>query len=80
MSPAVDEYERLLISGDLKHDGNPIMTWNAASAVADTDPAGNRKLNKQKATGRIDGLVATVMAAGRVAAGVKQPELFVEAW
>ena len=80
MSPAVDEYERLLISGDLKHDGNPIMTWNAASAVADTDPAGNRKLNKQKATGRIDGLVATVMAAGRVAAGVKQPEFFVEAW
>lgn len=64
MSPAVDEYERLLVSGELKHDGNPIMTWNAASAVADTDPAGNRKLSKQKATGRIDGLVAAVMAAG----------------
>lgn len=68
MSPAVDEYERLLISGELKHDGNPIMTWNAASAVADTDPAGNRKLNKRAATGRIDGLVAAVMAAGRALA------------
>lgn len=66
MSPAVDEYERLLVSGELKHDGNPIMTWNAASAVADTDPAGNRKLTKQRATGRIDGLVAAVMSAGLI--------------
>lgn len=80
MSPAVDEYERLLISGELKHDGNPIMEWNAASAVADTDPAGNRKLNKQKATGRVDGLVAAVMAAGRAAARNKPTEVFLEAW
>lgn len=66
MAPAVDEYERLLISEELKHDGNPCMTWNAANAVVDMDPAGNRKLNKRRAVGRIDGAVASVMAAGRM--------------
>jgi len=65
MAPAVDEYERMLKAGELKHDGNPLMTWNAASVVLDTDPAGNRKPTKQRSTGRIDGIVAAVMAAGR---------------
>jgi phage terminase large subunit-like protein len=36
----------------------------AANAVAVQDPAGNRKLDKHKATGRIDGLVALAMAEG----------------
>jgi phage terminase large subunit-like protein len=36
----------------------------AANAVAIPDPAGNRKLDKSKATGRIDGLVALAMAEG----------------
>lgn len=73
MAPAVDEYERLLISGELKHDGNPVMTWNAASAVVSQDDAGNRKPAKQKATGRIDGIVAGVMAAGQALASKGEP-------
>ena len=36
----------------------------AANAVALPDPAGNRKLDKSKATGRIDGMVALAMAEG----------------
>jgi len=78
-APAVDEYERLLISGLLKHDGNAVMNWNAASAVLDTDPAGNRKPTKAKSTGRIDGVVAAVMAAGRAIATEEKevtPSLF----
>jgi phage terminase large subunit-like protein len=65
MSPAVDEYERMLISGELRHDGNAVMNWNASATVLDSDPAGNRKPTKAKSTGRIDGVVAAVMAAGR---------------
>lgn len=64
MAPAVDEFERMLISGELRHDDNHVMNWNAGSAVLDTDPAGNRKPTKAKSTGRIDGVVASVMAAG----------------
>jgi phage terminase large subunit-like protein len=36
----------------------------AANAVVTTDPAGGRKLNKAKASGRIDGMVALCMAFG----------------
>lgn len=64
MAPALDEVERRLLNGTLKHAGNPVLTWCAANAVTVSDPAGNRKLSKDKATGRIDGMVALVMAIG----------------
>lgn len=64
MAPAVDEFERLLLNQEIRHNGNPVMTWCAANAVLMTDPAGNRKLSKERATGRIDGMVAAVMAIG----------------
>lgn len=62
MSPALDELEADLLNGRLAHGNHPILTWNAANAVVKTDEAGNRKLDKAKAVGRIDGLVALAMA------------------
>jgi phage terminase large subunit-like protein len=64
MAPAVDYFEQLLLNGEIKHSANPCLTWCAANAVVISDPAGNRKLAKDKSTGRIDGVVATVMALG----------------
>ncbi|HLF12785.1 MAG TPA: terminase TerL endonuclease subunit, partial [Gammaproteobacteria bacterium] len=61
MSPALDSLESELLNGRIRHGGNPIMTMCAANAVIDTDAAGNRKLNKAKSTGRIDGMVALAM-------------------
>lgn len=48
----------------LRHDGNPVMTWCAGNAVIVSDPANNRKADKAKATGRIDGIIAAIMATG----------------
>ncbi|MBF8802227.1 terminase large subunit [Pseudomonas asiatica] len=48
----------------LRHDGNPVMTWCAGNAVIVSDPASNRKADKAKATGRIDGIIAAIMATG----------------
>lgn len=53
----------------LRHDGNPVLTWNAGNAITVSDPAGNRKVDKQKAIGRIDGIVAAIMATGSSGAG-----------
>lgn len=64
MSPALDALESLLLNGNLRHGGNAPLTMCAANAVALPDPAGNRKLDKSKATGRIDGMVALAMAVG----------------
>ncbi len=62
MSPAVDVLERHVAERILRHGGNPVMNMCAANAVITRDPAGGRKLDKGKATGRIDGLVALAMA------------------
>jgi phage terminase large subunit-like protein len=64
MAPAVDKLERLVAERKLCHGGHPIMNMCAAGAVAERDPAGNRKLNKAKSSSRIDGLVALAMALG----------------
>ena len=62
MSPAIDTFETAILNCTVQHNGHPVLTWCAANAVTDSDPAGNRKLNKAKATGRIDLIVAAVMA------------------
>lgn len=64
MSPALDALEADLLKECVRHGGHPVLAMCAANAVAVSDPAGNRKLDKSKATGRIDGLVALTMAAG----------------
>jgi phage terminase large subunit-like protein len=57
--------ERIVSGGGIKHNGHPILRWNAANAVISTDPAGNIKPDKKKAQERIDGVVALIMALGR---------------
>ncbi len=50
----------------------------AKNATVVTDPAGNRKFIKGKATGRIDGMVALAMAVGvmpSVIEGEAPPEI-----
>lgn len=74
MAPAVDAFEEVLVQGLLRHPGNPCFDWNAANAVVVSDPAGNRKLDKSKATGRIDGMVAATMGVGFAKNGAKEPE------
>ena len=48
----------------MRHGLNPLLTMCAANAVVSKDAAGNRKLDKHKATGRIDGMVSLAMALG----------------
>lgn len=68
MSPALRDLEADILDGRIVHGNHPVLTMCAANAVVTSDPAGNRKLDKAKATGRIDGMVALAMArsvAGR---------------
>lgn len=72
MSPALRDLESVLLEGAVRHDGHPVLTMCMANAVVTKDPAGNRKLNKAKAAGRIDGAVALAMAFG-IAPTVQAP-------
>jgi phage terminase large subunit-like protein len=64
MSPAIRELESMLLANKLEHGMHPVLTMCAANATVVSDPAGNRKFTKMKATGRIDGMVALTMAIG----------------
>ncbi|WP_312015053.1 terminase TerL endonuclease subunit [Bradyrhizobium sp. AUGA SZCCT0160] len=64
MAPAIDALELEVIERNLIHPSNPVLTWAMANAVATMDPAGNRKLDKDKARFRIDPAVALTMMVG----------------
>ena len=64
MSVALDALEAELLNGRIAHGGHPVLTMCAANAVIVRDAANNRKLEKSKSTGRIDGLQALAMAMG----------------
>lgn len=65
-SPALETFERMLLNGEIAHAGHKVLDWCMSNAVIEQDGAENRKLSKDKATGRIDLAVAAVMAAGLV--------------
>lgn len=64
MSPALRQLESMLLDQKLRHGNQPLLTMCAANAVVQQDPAGNRKLAKDRSSGRIDGMVALAMAVG----------------
>lgn len=64
MSPALRDLESVLLDSRLRHGKHPVLTMCAANSVVKGDEAGNRKLDKRKSTGRIDGMVALTMAVG----------------
>lgn len=70
ISPALDLLEADMLNARIRHGGHPVLTMCAANAVVVQDAAGNRKLDKSKSTGRIDGMVALTMARGAAGAQV----------
>ena len=63
MAGALDALESVAVKEQLRHGMHPVLTMCAANATVVADPAGNRKLEKAKSSGRIDGMVALAMAA-----------------
>lgn len=64
MSPAIEALERELLNGRMAHGEHPVLQMCAANATVVRNPAGDRKFDKAKSTGRIDGLQALAMAMG----------------
>ena len=59
------ELEKLVVSRDFEHGGNPVLRWNAANVSVTQDSSGNLKPDKSTSSGRIDGVVALIMALDR---------------
>lgn len=66
-APAVDAFERAVLQRRMRHNGSPILKWQAGNVIIEPDAAGNRKPSKAKSIDKIDGIVSAIMACGLAA-------------
>ena len=62
LSAPSKEFERLVLAGQLRHGGHPVLRWCLDNTMIERDPAGNIKPSKAKSRERIDGIVAVILA------------------
>lgn len=65
LSEPCKEFERLIVARKVRHGGHPVMRWMVANVSTRTDANGNIAPDKEHSTGKIDGVVSTVLALGR---------------
>lgn len=65
MAHPTSELLRMVVGGEIGHDGHPILRWNMDNLVVEQDAAGNVKPSKRKSREKIDGAVACIMALDR---------------
>lgn len=66
MTAPTKRLETSVLGRKIRHDGHPVLRWNVGNVVVEMDAAGNLKPSKAKSTEKIDGVVALIMALGRV--------------
>jgi phage terminase large subunit-like protein len=79
MPRSITSLEDAVINKTVSVMTNPVLDWNSASAVHEADATGNKKWEKRKSTGRIDGIVAVSMGVGAALREPPQRESFWEA-
>ena len=74
MTAPTKEIERLVLERKLGHGGNPVLRWMASNVAVTQDAAGNLKIDKEKSSEKVDGMVALAMAIGRAMVQETEPE------
>ncbi len=65
LSAPMKYLEGLILDAKLAHGANDVLRWMAGNVAVKVDDNGNITPSKKLSTGRIDGIVAAVMALGR---------------
>ncbi|MEO8277763.1 MAG: terminase TerL endonuclease subunit [Thermoanaerobaculia bacterium] len=65
LSPPTKELLRLVAGEEIEHGGDPVLKWMAANVALEQNAAGDIRPSKKRSKGRIDGIVALVMAIDR---------------
>lgn len=63
-SPACKEFLRLVSSGRLNHNGDPVLRWMAENVAIYRDRNDNIRPDKVASADKIDGIVAAIMGLG----------------
>ena len=62
MTEPSKEFEAEVLDGAYDANGNPLMRWTVGNAVAATDGKDNKQPSKKRSAGRIDPVVAVIIA------------------
>lgn len=68
MSEPTGKFRDLVTAGKWRHDGNPVLRWQAGNVMAYTDRSGRTRPDKEKSANKIDGIVSGIMALDRAMA------------
>lgn len=66
LSPACKEFEKLVLTKQIEHPGNPVLDWMFGNVTVAMDAAGNVKPDKGKSQDKIDGVSALITALARM--------------
>lgn len=71
-NPPTQDFERLVISGKIRHNGNPVLTWQIGHTQVKTDVNCNKRPVKPEPEDhkKIDGVVAAIMSLGGAMQGL----------
>lgn len=61
-SEPMKELEKLVLSGKIEHDGNPVLSWMVSNVVCHRDAKDNIYPRKQREEQKIDGVVGALLA------------------
>ena len=73
MSPAMKQLEIDILKANIEHPNDPVLNWAMGNVVVVRDAAGNQKPDKEKSVGKIDPVVALIMAEGRATVFADEP-------
>jgi phage terminase large subunit-like protein len=73
MGPATALFEKLLRAGQIRHGGHPVLSWMAGNCAVRQDQNENIMPTKRNSTGRIDGIVASIIGVSRAVAAGNAP-------
>ena len=80
ISEPMKEFEALYLSGKLRHDGDPLLAWQAANVVLRSTRTKAYYPGKERAENKIDGIVAAIMALSRAMLHAEEPFVGMEVW
>jgi phage terminase large subunit-like protein len=78
MSDPSKELEKLVVGHGIAHGNHPVLNWCASNVVVRRDHNDNIKPDKERATEKIDGIVALIMALSRMIVAGSGPSVYEE--
>ena len=76
MGPATQRFIYHAKGKRLHHGGNPVLRWMIGNALARMDTNGNIKPDRKASSGKIDGIVAVIMALAAAERGEEFEDVF----